>query len=48
MRENSSIAGGYSKESKENVVVFWKKIPIELNSAGPPVKIVMEWKKVIF
>lgn len=46
MQENPSIAGGYTKDSKEQVASFWKALNEELNSSGPPVKSIFEWKKV--
>ena len=46
MKENPSIAGGFSRYSKEAVTAFWNNAVIDLNSAGPPTKSMAEWKKV--
>ena len=46
MRENPTIAGGYSKHSKDVVAAFWSKLVEDLNSVGPPIKTTAEWKKV--
>ncbi|XP_055907590.1 uncharacterized protein LOC129947817 [Eupeodes corollae] len=46
MEKNPDIASGYSKKSKEEVTRFWKIVDRELNSTGPPVKSIFEWKKV--
>ena len=46
MKENPSIAGGFSRDSKEAVTAFWNDAVVDLNSAGPPTKSIAEWKKV--
>lgn len=46
MESNRTIACGFIKISKEVVADFWKSLTEELNSAGPPIKNVSEWKKV--
>ncbi|XP_055920026.1 uncharacterized protein LOC129951743 [Eupeodes corollae] len=46
MQENPEIARGFVKESKDKINAFWKRITLELNSAGPPIKTEFEWKKV--
>lgn len=45
MRENPNIAGGYTKDSKDAVSAFWSATINDLNTAGPPIKTVAEWKK---
>lgn len=46
MEKNSDIANGFTKRSKEDVMKFWKNLEKEINSFGPPIKSVFEWKKV--
>lgn len=46
MQENPEIAKGFTKANREKVAEFWKRLTLELNSAGPPVKSEFEWKKV--
>ncbi|XP_055838228.1 uncharacterized protein LOC129906465 [Episyrphus balteatus] len=46
MEKNPDIASGYTKKSKEEVTSFWQTVERELNSIGPPIKSILEWKKV--
>ncbi|XP_055908515.1 uncharacterized protein LOC129943237 [Eupeodes corollae] len=46
MQENPEIAKGFTKANREKVAEFCKRLALELNSAGPPVKSEFEWKKV--
>ncbi|XP_055921430.1 uncharacterized protein LOC129952692 isoform X2 [Eupeodes corollae] len=45
MQENPETAKGFTKANREKVAQFWKRLILELNSAGPPVKSEFEWKK---
>lgn len=47
MESCPSIAGGYSKITKEESASFWEDAITSLNSAGPPKKTLAEWKKVL-
>ena len=38
MKENPSIAGGFSRYSKEAVTAFWNNAVIDLNRTGPPTR----------
>lgn len=47
MQNNKTIARGFVKIPREVLAEFWKALTEELNSAGPPIKNVSEWKKVV-
>ena len=48
METNPDIATGFTTyRQKEDLQHFWKKTETELNSLGPPIKAISEWKKVI-
>lgn len=46
MKKEKSIARGFTKEPKEKVKEFWKALAGELNAEGPPLREIVEWKKV--
>lgn len=48
MEENTDLARGIVNASngKRKSIVLWEKVTAKLNSVGPPVKTLMEWKKV--
>ncbi|XP_053968974.1 uncharacterized protein LOC128870385 [Anastrepha ludens] len=46
MEGNPAIARGFFKGSKEEAARFWEKVNVQLNAAGPPIKTIVEWKKV--
>lgn len=46
MDSQPGIARGFFKGGKEELAKFWRSAEIQLNSAGPPMKTVAEWKKV--
>ncbi|XP_036341051.1 uncharacterized protein LOC118750438 [Rhagoletis pomonella] len=46
MDSQPGIARGFFKGGKEELAKFWRSAEIKLNSAGPPMKTVAEWKKV--
>ncbi|XP_055852449.1 uncharacterized protein LOC129916482 [Episyrphus balteatus] len=49
METNPDIATGFTTyRQKEDLQHFWKKTEKELNSLGPPIKAISEWKKVWF
>lgn len=45
MEKYADIATGFTKRNKEEVNTFWKGLEKEVNSFGPPVKSLFEWKK---
>ncbi|XP_036330733.1 uncharacterized protein LOC118742627 [Rhagoletis pomonella] len=46
MQAHPDIARGFFKGQKDDVNKFWRQVEEDLNSAGPPMKNVCEWKKV--
>ncbi|XP_055913460.1 uncharacterized protein LOC129947048 [Eupeodes corollae] len=47
MEKNTDIATGFTTyRAKEDLAKFWKKTETELNSLGPPIKSISDWKKV--
>ncbi|XP_036330675.1 uncharacterized protein LOC118742590 [Rhagoletis pomonella] len=46
MVENADIGRSFQKKNKEKTQQFWKDLNNYLNSLGPPIKSIFEWKKV--
>ncbi|XP_036317354.1 uncharacterized protein LOC118732332 [Rhagoletis pomonella] len=46
MEASPDIARGFHRGNKEEVARFWRNAEMELNSVGPPMKNITEWKKV--
>ncbi|XP_036345281.1 uncharacterized protein LOC118754511, partial [Rhagoletis pomonella] len=46
MQAHPDIARGFYKGQKDDVNKLWRQVEEDLNSAGPPMKNVCEWKKV--
>ncbi|XP_036343856.1 uncharacterized protein LOC118753100 [Rhagoletis pomonella] len=46
MEASPDIARGFHRGNKEEVARFWRNAEMELNSVGPPIKNITEWKKV--
>ncbi|XP_018796527.1 PREDICTED: uncharacterized protein LOC108973608, partial [Bactrocera latifrons] len=44
--ENPNIGKRFQKENKERVNTYWKKLHESLNSMGPPLKSIAEWKRI--